>query len=104
MDNTTYEQFSFAVSKLGDQKFYLKEGLELEILKLNGSAISLELPVYVELAIAETDPSVKGTSAQGRSAKRARLETGLDVQVPLYIETGNLVRVNTETGTVAGRA
>jgi elongation factor P len=104
MDNVTYEQFSLSAAKLDEQKFYLKEGLELQALKFNGNVVSLELPDVVELAIVDTEPSIKGTSSSGRSTKRAKLETGLEVQVPMYIEQGTVVRVNTQTGEVSGRA
>ncbi|HPW76726.1 MAG: Elongation factor P [Candidatus Omnitrophica bacterium ADurb.Bin292] len=104
MDNSTYEQFSISAAKLGEQRFYLKENFEAQALKLNGSVVSLELPVYVELAVTETDPGLKGATAQGRSLKNAKLETGIEVQVPSYIEIGDKVRVNTETGEVSGRA
>lgn len=104
MDNTTYEQFALNTDKLGEQRFYLKEGLEVQAMKFNGAVVSLELPAVVELAISETEPSIKGTSSSGRSTKRAKLETGLEVQVPLYIEPGTVVRVNTQTGEVSGRA
>jgi len=104
MDNESYEAFMLTAGKLGEQKFYLKENQEVIALKLNGSVVSLELPVYVELAITETDPVVKGISASGRSLKKAKLETGLEVQAPLYAEIGTVVRVNTETGEVSGRA
>lgn len=104
MDNTTYEEFMLTAEKLGEQKFYLKENQEMLALKLNGTVVSLELPVYVELAIAETDPSIKGASISGRSTKKAKLETGLEVQAPLYADAGTILRVNTETGEVSGRA
>lgn len=104
MDNATYEQFSISAEKLADQRFYLKENLEVQALKLNGTVVSLELPVYVELTVTETDPVIKGASSSGRTLKRAKLETGIEVQVPLYIEAGTPVRVNTETGEVSGRA
>jgi len=104
MDNETYDQFVISAEKLGDQKYYLKENSQLQALKYNGSVVNLELPATVELAIRETDPAIKGASASGRSAKRAILETGLEVLVPLYIEPGTIVRVNTETGEVTGRA
>ncbi|MFZ5801527.1 MAG: elongation factor P [Candidatus Omnitrophota bacterium] len=104
MDNATYEAFALSAEKLGDQRAYLKENQDVIALKLNGAVVSLELPVYVELAIVETDPVVKGISASGRSLKRAKLETGLEVQAPLYAEPGTVVRVNTETGEVSGRA
>lgn len=104
MDNVSYEEFMLTAEKLGEQKLYLKENQEVLALKLNGTVVSLELPVYVELAITETDPVVKGISASGRSLKKAKLETGLEVQAPLYAETGTILRVNTETGEVSGRA
>ena len=104
MDNIAYEEFMLTAEKLGDQKFYLKENQEMLALKLNGVVASLELPVYVELAITETDPAIKGASISGRSTKRAKLETGLEVQAPLYAETGTVMRVNTETGEISGRA
>ncbi len=104
MDNATYDQFVLTEEKLGDQKFFLKENLEVKALKYNGNIVSLELPAVVELMIKETDPAIKGASASGRSAKKAVLETGLTVLVPLYIESGTIVRVNTETRDVSGRA
>ncbi|MCM8774778.1 MAG: elongation factor P [Candidatus Omnitrophica bacterium] len=104
MDNTTYEEFELTGEKLGEQKYYLKENTELQALKYNGAVISLELPAVVELRVIQTDPPLKGASASGRSTKKAILETGLEVQVPLYIEPGTTVRVNTQTGEVTGRA
>lgn len=104
MDNESYDQFVLSTGNLGEQRFYLKENMELQALKYNGSVVSLELPSTVELKITETDPPIKGTSASGRSTKKALLETGLEVQVPLYTETGTVMRVNTETGEVSGRA
>jgi len=104
IDNVTYEQFFLNTGQLDEQRFYLKEGLELQALKYNGTVVSLELPAVVELVIQETEPSIKGTSSSGRSTKRAKLETGLEVQVPMYIEQGTVVRVNTQTGEVSGRA
>jgi elongation factor P len=104
MDNVAYEEFALSAEKLGEQKLYLKENQEMLALKLNGVVVSLELPVYVELAITETDPSIKGASISGRSTKKAKLETGLEVQAPLYADVGTIMRVNTETGEVSGRA
>jgi elongation factor P len=104
MDNESYEEFAFTAAKLGELKFYLKENQEMLALKLNGTVVSLELPVYVELAITETDPSLKGATISGRATKKAKLETGLEIQAPLYAEIGTILRVNTETGEVSGRA
>lgn len=104
MDNSTYEEFTLTEQKLAEQRFYLIEGMEMQALKYNGQVVSLELPVVVELKVSETEPGVKGASASGRSTKKAKLETGLETLVPLYIEPGDAVRVNTETGEVSGRA
>ena len=104
MDETTYEQFALATEQVGDDRGYLKEGLTLQILKYNGEPVSLQLPQFVELTVASTEPGVRGDTAGGRDLKPATLETGLEVRVPLFIKEGEVVRVNTQTGEVAGRA
>lgn len=104
MDGATYEQFFIARQNLGDQIYYLKEDMEVQAVKFNGDVISLELPATVELTVTETTPPIKGASAAGKSSKKATLETGLETHVPLYIEIGTRVRVNTETGECSGKA
>ena len=104
MDESTYEQFTLSEDSVGDDRGYLKEGLTLAIFKYNGQAVSLELPPYVELAIASTEPGMRGDTAAGGVTKLATLETGIEVRVALFIKEGDLVRVNTQTGEVAGRA
>jgi elongation factor P len=104
MDQSTYEQFTISEDRIGDDRWYLKEGLQLQIFKYNGAAVSLELPQYVELQITSTEPGVRGDTAAGGATKVARLETGLEVKVALFIKEGDVVRVNTQTGEVAGRA
>ena len=104
MDGSTYEQFSIAAESVGDDKFYLKDGLNLQIFKYNGHAVSLELPQYVELEITYCEPGLRGDTAAGGATKVARLQTGLEVRVPLFMKEGETVRVNTQTGEVAGRA
>lgn len=103
MDDTSFEQFSFSPDKIADVKGYIKEGTPLQVVKYNGQAVSLEFPVYVELKVTYTEPSVKGDSA-GSVLKMAQLETGIEVKVPQYVKEGDLVRVNTQTGEVSGRA
>ena len=71
--------------------------------KYNGQLISIQLPVYVELKVTSCEPT-KGDSGSGNATKQATLETGLEARVPLYIKEGDTVRVNTQTGEVAGRA
>ena len=104
MDESTYEQFALQDEQIGDDRGYLKEGMSLQVLKYNGAPISLQWPQYVELAVTSTEPGMRGDTAAGGASKKATLETGLSVRVPLFIKEGEVVRVNTETGEVAGRA
>ena len=104
MDESSYEQFTLQPETIGDDRWYLKEGLHLQIFKYNGNAVSLQLPQYVELTVASTEPGVRGDTAAGGATKAAKLETGLEVKVALFIKEGDAVRVNTQTGEVAGRA
>jgi elongation factor P len=104
MDESSYEQFVFSNDQVGDDRGYLKEGVTLQILKYNGSPIALQLPQYVELQVTTAEPGMRGDTAAGGASKVATLETGLQVRVPLFIKEGEVVRVNTQTGEVAGRA
>jgi elongation factor P len=104
MDQSTYEQFTISDDSVGNDRCYLKEGLALEIFKYNGQAVSLQLPQYVELTIVSTEPGLRGDTAAGGATKVARLETDLEVRVPLFMKEREIVRVNTQTGEVAGRA
>ena len=104
MDESSYEQFVFSDEQVGDERPYLKEGVTLQVLKYNGVAVSLQLPQYVELKVTSTELGMKGDTASGGATKVATLETGLSVRVPLFIKEGEVVRVNTQTGDVAGRA
>jgi elongation factor P len=104
MDQATYEQLTISEESVGDDRFYLKDGLILEIFKYNGRAVSMQLPQYVELTIASTEPGLRGDTASGGATKVAKLETGLEVRVPLFMKDGEVVRVNTQNGEVAGRA
>jgi elongation factor P len=97
MDTETYEQPALSAEVLRDNVDYLKEGTLLSISMYEGRAVEIELPVTVELEVTKTDPGVKGDTATG-ATKRAVLETGLEVQVPLFVEEGDIVRVDTRTG------
>ncbi len=103
MNQESFEQFDFSKETLGDQLKFLKEGLEVNILNFNGSPITVELPKKVTLKVVETPPGVRGDTATG-GTKQAKLETGLTVNVPLFIKEGELVVVNTETSTYVERA
>ena len=104
MDEKSYEQFSFSSEAVGSDAGYLKEGVSLEVLRYNGAPISLQLPQFVELAVASAEMGLRGDTAAGGATKQATLETGLSVRVPLFIKEGEVVRINTQTGEVAGRA
>jgi elongation factor P len=102
MDMETYEQVSVSEDEVGDARLYLKENTEVDMLYIDGTPTSVELPNFVELAIAKTDPGVRGDTAQGGS-KPAKLETGAVVQVPLFLNEGDVVKVDTRTGEYLGR-
>ncbi len=97
MDLETYEQYSLPKEKLEEELLYLKEGINVNILLSEKGPIGIELPNFVELEVVETDPGVRGDTASGGS-KPAKLETGLVIQVPLFINEGDKVKVDTRTG------
>ncbi len=103
MDTETYEQFFLSEEQLGDARKYLKEEMVVTIVSHRGSPLTVEVPTFVELAVAETDPGVRGDTASGGS-KPATLETGAVIQVPLFINVGDRLRVDTRTGTYIERA
>ena len=102
MDMETYDQVSLSEDEVGDAALYLKDNTEVEVLYIDGSPVSLELPNFIELAIAKTDPGVRGDTAQG-GTKPATLETGAVVLVPLFLNEGDIVKVDTRTGEYLGR-
>jgi elongation factor P len=103
MDNESYDQLHVEASDLGDAVNYLKEGDNAVLPMYDGAVVGVELPAAVELTIAETEPGVQGDRVSG-ARKAATLETGLVVQVPLFIEPGEKVKVDTRTGDYLARA
>ena len=103
MDTENFEQIPLSQEVLGDALKYLKEEMVVDILLYNGQPLNLELPNSVDLAITDTPPGVKGDTAQG-GTKPATLETGLVVQVPLFVNNGEKVKVDTRTGQYLSRA
>ncbi len=97
MDNESYEQIILPSAQIGEDTNYLKEGLMLEILTCKGDTINIEIPNSVELQVTETEPGFKGDRATS-GTKAAKLETGVTIQVPLFINTGDIIKVNTRTG------
>jgi elongation factor P len=104
MDQETYETHSLGESLMGDALDYLTEGLVVQIQKFNGNPIGLQLPTQVELAVTYTEPGARGDTASGNVTKPAKLETGIEIKVPLFIKEGEKVKVSTETGDFVGRA
>jgi elongation factor P len=102
MDNASYEQVSITAEQLGDNKFYLTDGLMCSVLLFNERPIGVTPPNFVEFEIAETEPGFKGDTSGG-TTKSAKIITGLEIQVPLFIEQGERVRIDTRTGEYAER-
>ena len=97
MDMDTYEQPALPTEVIGDAANYLKEGITIDVSFYQGEPLDIELPITVELEVTTTQPGVKGDTATG-ATKAATLETGLIVQVPLFVSEGDAVRVDTRTG------
>jgi elongation factor P len=97
MNTQTYDQLAVSTERLGDALNYLRENGTCDILTYGDEAIGIDLPAAVELEVAQTDPWVRGDTAQG-GTKPAHLETGLMVQVPLFVNTGDKVKVDTRSG------
>ncbi len=97
MDQESFEQIPIDADQLGDSLNYLKEGMIVQLSTYNGNAIGIDLPISVELEITETGPSFKGNTAQG-GTKPAVLETGITVQVPMFLASGDVIKVDTRTG------
>jgi len=103
MDEESFEQMPLTPSQLGDALNYLKEGNSVEVTSYKGEVVSIELPITIDLEVAETDPGFKGDTATG-GTKQAKLETGLTIQVPLFINQGDIIKVDTRTGTYLERS
>lgn len=102
MDNQTYEQTPLSADTLGDNISYLKENLEVKLTFYDGQALDIELPAAVELKVVESEPGVKGDTATGAN-KLVTTETGLKVQVPLFVNVGDTIKVDTRTGSYLTR-
>jgi elongation factor P len=103
MNTETYDQVAISPDVLGDVALFLKENTIVKVLVFNGEAVNIELPSFVELAVAECEPGVKGDTVSGAS-KSAKLETGGTVQVPLFINEGDVLKIDTRTGEYVERA
>lgn len=98
IDNETFDQFSFSGEDLGTEALYLKDGMVgLQAMVIDGNVVSIKLPLSVDLLVSECDPAIKGATAKAQ-LKGAKCETGLEVQVPPYLNVGEIIRVDTRDG------
>ncbi len=97
MDEKSFEQIPISSEQLGDTLDYLKENASVEVTSYQGKLVGVELPITVELEVAETGPGFKGDTATAGN-KPAKMETGITIQVPLFINNGDVIKVDTRTG------
>ena len=98
MDNETYDQIPLNECDLGDTLKYLKENMTVKILSFKGSVFAVEPPIFVELEVTYTEPGFAGNTAGAGQTKPAELETGASINVPLFVNTGDVIRIDTRTG------
>lgn len=103
MDNQSYEQVELSTAQIEYELKFLKENMEVNIMSFQGEVLGVELPNTVELKVVETEPGIKGDTASGGS-KPAKLETGITVQVPFFVNEGDVIVVNTSDGKYVSRA
>lgn len=103
MDNDNFEQFSIAIDQVGEKLRFVKEGIDVDVLYFDGKAVAIDPPIKVELRVTSAPPGVKGNSA-GNVSKQVELETGETINAPMFINEGDLIRINTETGEYSERA
>jgi elongation factor P len=104
LDQESYETLTLTGALIGNALELLVEGALIQLHKYNGNPIGLQLPIFVELEVAYTEPAVRGDSSSGSVTKLAKLQTGLEIRVPLFIKEGEKVKVSTENREFAGRA
>ena len=103
MDMETYEQIPINASTLGDNFKFVKENMECKVMSYKGNVFGVEPPNFVELLVTETEPGVRGDTATNVT-KPATVETGAEVRVPIFINEGDMIRIDTRTGTYMERA
>jgi elongation factor P len=103
MDTENFEQLTLNEDQLGENLKFLKENMLITVLQHEGSILGIELPNFVDLKVVETTPGIRGDTVSG-ATKPAKLETGAVVQVPLFVEEGDVIRIDTRTGEYLTRA
>ena len=104
LDQESFETHTLSKAMVGSALDFMIEGTIIELLKFNGNPIGLELPQFVDLIVAQTEPGVRGDTSSGSVTKPSTLETGMELRVPLFIKQGEKVKVSTEKREFAGRA
>ncbi len=104
LDQATFETHTLGSEMIGDALDFLVDGALVQLHKYNGNPIGLELPNQVELEVVYTEPGARGDTSSGNVTKHAKLQTGIEIKVPLFIQNGEKVKVSTETREFAGRA
>ncbi len=97
MDNASFEQFNLHVEDLGDSEKFLKDGTDVDVLYFEGKPVSISLPIKMEFKVLSAPPGVKGNSV-GNVNKLVEIETGAEISVPMFINEGDVIRINTDTG------
>lgn len=103
MDNESYEQLSLAPALAGERLQYIQDNMEVEVQMIDGKAALIEPPMFVELKVTDTQPGVKGDTVSGGGNKPATMETGAVVNVPLFVKTGDRLKIDTRTGSYVER-
>jgi len=103
MDNNNYEQFNLHLDEIGEAAKFLKDGTDVDVLYFENKPVSISLPVKMDFKVVSAPPGVKGNSA-GNVSKQVELETGAVLNVPMFINEGDIIRVNTDTGEYVERA
>ncbi|MFA6994843.1 MAG: elongation factor P [Patescibacteria group bacterium] len=103
MDNSNYEQFNLPLEEIGEAVKFLKEGIDVDVFYFEEKPVSVSLPIKMEFKVVSAPPSVKGNSA-GNVNKQVEIETGALINVPLFIDEGDMIRINTDTGEYVERA
>jgi elongation factor P len=97
MDMQKYDQIAMTEEQVGEARNFIKENMEVDVLFFEGTPIDITLPIFVDLKVTKAEPGIKGDTATG-ATKPATLETGYEIQVPLFIEEGEILKIDTRTG------
>ncbi|MFA6327450.1 MAG: elongation factor P [Bacilli bacterium] len=103
MDNQSFEQFSLSLENIGEKVNFLKEGIDVDVLYFNENPVSITLPIKMDFKVISSPPGVKGNSS-GNVTKQVEIETGAMITAPLFINEGDIIKINTETGEYVERA